>query len=65
MAEVKFEEKLNRLQQIVEKLESNEVDLDESIKLYEEGLNLVKGLNDQLSVYDNKINEITKGEENV
>lgn len=56
----KFEDKLKRLQEIVNKLESEDVDLDTSIALYEEGLKLSKELNDQLSKYDEKIQELSK-----
>lgn len=37
-----FEESLNRLQEISELLESDEVTIEESIKLYEEGIKLSK-----------------------
>lgn len=37
-----FEESLLRLQQISELLESNDITLEESIKLYEEGIKLSK-----------------------
>ena len=37
-----FEESLKRLQEISEMLESEEVSLDESIKIYEEGIKLSK-----------------------
>ena len=37
-----FEESLNRLQEISELLESEEISLEESIKLYEEGIKLSK-----------------------
>lgn len=60
MAEVKFETKLKRLQTIVEKLESEDCDLDESLKLYEEGLKLSKELNTTLSKYDKLIEKISK-----
>ena len=40
--ELSFEESLSRLQEISEILESPEVDLEESIKLYEEGIKLSK-----------------------
>lgn len=60
MAEIKFEEKLKRLQEIVDKLEDQECDLDESIKLYEEGLKLSKELNSILNKYDKKLEEIQK-----
>jgi exodeoxyribonuclease VII small subunit len=40
--EVDFEESLNRLQEISDSLEKGEVGLEESLKLYEEGINLAK-----------------------
>jgi exodeoxyribonuclease VII small subunit len=36
IAGLKFEESLNRLEQIVERLESEEVDLEGSLKLFDE-----------------------------
>ena len=62
--EKSFEQQMNMLQQIVEKLEANYVELDESIKLYEEGLKLSKTLKDQLSAFEEKIAQLNKGEEN-
>lgn len=40
--ELKFEEALEKLAEINEKLESEEISLDESIKLFKEGLELSK-----------------------
>lgn len=40
--EIKFEEALERLAEINEKLESEEISLDDSIKLFKEGLELSK-----------------------
>ena len=40
--EIKFEEALERLAEINEKLESEEISLDDSIKLLKEGLELSK-----------------------
>ena len=62
--EKSFEQQMKILQQIVEKLEANDVELDESIKLYEEGLKLSKTLKDQLSAFEEKIAQLNKGEEN-
>ena len=64
MAEVKFEKKLKRLEEIVGKLESNECDLDESLALYEEGLKLSQELNKQLTKYDELIEKITEDNKN-
>ena len=62
--EKSFEQQMKMMQQIVEKLEANDVELDESIKLYEEGLKLSKTLKDQLSAFEEKIAQLNKGEEN-
>lgn len=40
--EIKFEEALERIAEINEKLESEEISLDDSIKLFKEGLELSK-----------------------
>ncbi|MBR3266496.1 MAG: exodeoxyribonuclease VII small subunit [Erysipelotrichaceae bacterium] len=60
--EIKFEEQMKKLQEIVEKLERNDVELDESIALYEEGLKLSKSLKDQLSFFESKIAALNEGE---
>jgi exodeoxyribonuclease VII small subunit len=40
MAEEKFEEALERLEEIVKKMESGDLTLDESLKAFEEGIRL-------------------------
>lgn len=65
---IKFEDKMNRLDEIVSMLEKNQASLDDAIKLFEEGLHLADDLDAQLKVYENKeINELTlvKDEKNV
>ena len=61
--ESKFEDQMKKLEEIVDKLENNDVDLDESISLYEQGLKLSKSLKEQLSKFEKKINELNKDEE--
>lgn len=56
----KFEDKMNRLSEIVEKLENDKTEIDEAIKFYEEGLALSKELQDQLKVFEDKIKKISK-----
>ena len=48
-----FEQSLSRIKEIVQKLEDNELSLDESIKLYQEGITLTT------ECY-NKLNEVEK-----
>ena len=57
---VKFEDKMNRLQEIVEQLEKDNVNLDMSLKIYQEGLQLSKQLKDELSSYESKIEKLSK-----
>ena len=61
--DLKFEDQMKKLQNIVERLENNEVDLDESLKLYEEGLKISAVLKKQLNAFEEKINELNKDEE--
>lgn len=60
---MKFEDAMERLGQIVNDLEENDKPLDESIKLFEEGLKLVKSCNAKLKAYEEKAQEIMKENE--
>ena len=62
MAKLKFEDKMKRLQEIVDLLDSSDIELDESISLYKEGLELSKELKEQLSAYEENIEELKKDE---
>ena len=62
-----FESNLNKLEEIVEKLENGEVDLEESVKLYEEGMRLkkvceekLKSIELQIKIIKEDNNEISK-----
>ncbi len=59
-----FEESLTRLQEISELLESNEISLEESISLYEEGIKLSKVCYDQLNKAELKVTELKEQFEN-
>ena len=54
----RFEEAFERLEEIVSKLESGDVALEESLGLYTEGMTLVKFCNDKLSVAREKIEKL-------
>ena len=61
--EMSFEEKLARLNQIVEKVENETLPIEESLKLYEEGNALIKELEATLKDAQKKIGqrkEVTK-----
>ncbi len=54
-----FEESLARLDELVNALEKNEVPLDESIAMFQEGLELVKECENQLKSFEKKVEELT------
>lgn len=54
-----FEEKMNRLDEIVEKVENSTLPLEESLKLYQEGTALIKELQTALDDAEKKIKEAT------
>jgi exodeoxyribonuclease VII small subunit len=50
-----FEKKLNRLEEIVEKMETGELALEDSLKLFEEGIKLSRDCNTQLTEAEQKV----------
>ncbi len=50
-----FEKKLTRLEDIVEKMESGDLALEESLKLFEEGIRLSRDCNVQLTDAEQKV----------
>lgn len=60
MAKAKFQfgQAFDKLSKIVEQLESGEVDLDQALKQYEDGLKLVQECKKQLSAVENKVKVI-------
>ena len=55
-----FESSFSRLEKILESLESEDCTLEETIKLYEEGLTLTKVCYDKLNDAELRIKEINK-----
>jgi exodeoxyribonuclease VII small subunit len=60
MEKKNFEASMKRLNEIVVALEKNESSLEESITLFEEGLNLVKECDQQLKGFEQKVQELMK-----
>ena len=60
MVKVNFEKQLSRLEEIVELLESEQTDLDASVKLFEEGIVLSKELSKKLETVKFKVEELKK-----
>ena len=58
--ETSFEDSFKRLEVILEQLESDECTLEETIKLYEEGLGLTKTCYEKLNNAELRIKEINK-----
>lgn len=58
--EIKFEKALEKLEKIVEDLESGDVSLDEALKKYEEGVKLSRTCQSRLSQAEKKIEVLTK-----
>jgi len=62
--EIPFEEYLRKLEKIVQQLEEGELTLDESVKLYEEGISISKLCLDKLNKTKQKIEQlVVEGEE--
>jgi len=55
-----FEERLARLEQIVEQLESDDVGLDASLKLYAEGADLIRRCRADLAEAEQRIQKLTE-----
>ena len=55
-----FESNMNRLKEIVDQLEKDNVSLDKSLELYKEGLELSKQLKKELSSFEDKISKLAK-----
>lgn len=61
MAEKKkltFEEKMDKLTNIVKEIDSGELDLDKSLALYDEAQKLIKDLSDIIEKAKEKINKV-------
>ncbi|MGD9486829.1 MAG: exodeoxyribonuclease VII small subunit [Calditrichaceae bacterium] len=57
-----FESALQRLEEIVEQAEKGEISLDESLKMFEEGSNLIKYCLKSLDAAEKKIQLLSKGD---
>jgi exodeoxyribonuclease VII small subunit len=58
-----FEEAFRRLEIIVENLEKGEITLEESMKIFEEGIDLVKYCTKQLNEAEGKLYKLVKSDE--
>ena len=58
--ELKFEKAMERLEKIVEELETGNIPLDEALKKYEEGVRLSRACSEKLTQAEKKIQILTK-----
>ncbi|ADQ07442.1 exodeoxyribonuclease VII, small subunit [Caldicellulosiruptor hydrothermalis 108] len=58
--DIKFEDAMKRLEEIVKSLEDGNLSLEEAIKLYEEGIRLTKVCNDILRSVEKRVVLIEK-----
>ncbi len=60
-----FEDAIKRLEDISKRLEGGDIALDESVKLYEEGMKLSKFCSDKIANAENKIKVLKKTENGI
>ncbi len=58
MENLTFEQKLTRLNEIVSQIDNNKLGLEESLKVYEEGMTLIKELEGTLNAANEKFLKI-------
>ena len=63
--ELNFEQALTRLGEVVAELEAGKVGLDESLKLYEEGMKLVRLCNEKLDSAEQRVMTVRPAGEDV
>ena len=55
-----FEESINRLEELVDKMESGESSLEQNLKWFEEGMDLIKKCQTHLEDADKRVQELIK-----
>ena len=58
--EISFEESLERLENLVNKMESGDATLEQSLVWFEEGMDLIKSCEVQLNNAEQKVQELVK-----
>ena len=65
MPKEKFEDTLDKLEKIVSKLEEGDLPLEESLKLFEEGIRLSRLCNQKLDEAEKKVEILLKGRDEI
>ena len=63
MPKDRFEDALNKLEKIVSQLEEGDISLEESLKLFEEGIRLSRICNQKLDEVEKRVEILMKGED--
>jgi len=63
MEQMTFEQKIARLEEIVTRLEKGDTQLDDSLKLFEEGTRLVADCRKELDHAEQQVVKLMKGED--
>ncbi len=58
--DIKFEKAMERLEKIVQELEKGELDIDKSLQIFEEGMQMSKICAEKLNEAEQKIEQLTK-----
>jgi exodeoxyribonuclease VII small subunit len=58
-----FEKDMGRLEELVKKLESGEISLEESLVAFEEGMKLAESLGKVLDKAQERVQKLTRGEQ--
>lgn len=53
-----FKKAMQRSEEIINELEKNDIELEEAIRLFEEGLQLVNNCDKQLKHFENKVQKL-------
>ncbi len=61
---VDFKKEIARLDEIVDEVSSKTLSLDESLKLYEEGMKIIKQLEGALKAAEEKVEQVVSIEDN-
>ena len=65
MAKEKFEEAFNKLEKVVSKLEKGDIPLEESLKLFEEGVRLSRFCNQKLDEAEKRVEILLKDKDGI
>ena len=65
MEKLTLEQAMSKLDEIVKRLEKNEDDLETSIQLFKEGMDLSKQCNEQLTTFEKQVLEIIRSDQEV